>query len=208
LAAFYPILDLELAARRGHAPAELALGLADLGVGWLQLRAKRLPDREFLACADEILHRLQGRPAPQILINDRLDLALCAGAHGVHLGQDDVPLAAARSLRPAGFLLGWSTHNPEQLQAAMDSGAADYLAYGPIFPTRSKEQPDPEVGLQGLAQARAMYQGPLVAIGGITPENCPAALAAGASHIAVIAGWLDCETPLVRARQYITASAF
>lgn len=208
MSGFYPILDLELAARRGHDPAELARGLADAGVAWLQLRAKNLPAGDFLAAADRILNLLaQTSGGPRLIINDRLDIALLAGAQGAHLGQNDLPLAAAARLRPPGFHLGWSTHNAEQLSAAATLGIADYLAYGPIFATRSKLNPDPVVGLEGLTQARRLYSGPLAAIGGITPRNCGQVIRAGADMIAVIAGWLDDDTPLARAQAYLEACA-
>ena len=103
------------------------------------------------------------------IVNDRLDVALAVGADGVHLGQDDLPLAAARALVPAGFVIGVSTHDEAQARAAVDGGA-DYLGFGPCFARTSKRNPDPVVGLERLAQVSRLGA-PVVAIGGITLET-------------------------------------
>ncbi len=118
-------------------------------------------------------------------MNDRADLCLAAGFDGVHLGQDDLSPEGARKVIGTDLWLGVSTHNPEQLVQA-DQSTADYLAIGPVFSTRSKANPDPVIGLEGVRRARALTRKPLVAIGGITRENCRSVIEAGADAVAVI----------------------
>jgi len=128
-----------------------------------------------------------------LVINDRIDVALAAGADGVHLGQTDLPLAEAREVvREAargargGLWIGISTHNPEQVRAAL-AGGADYLGYGPVFATGTKANPDPVQGVDALRAAVALAgQTPVVAIGGITPERVDALYAAGAAAVCAI----------------------
>jgi thiamine-phosphate pyrophosphorylase len=105
---------------------------------------------------------------------------MLVGATGVHLGQDDLPPAAARALLGAGAVVGLSTHNLAQVEAAVAAGGIDYLAFGPIFATASKRDPDPVQGLDGLRAARARSPWPLVAIGGIDAATAGAVRAAGA----------------------------
>lgn len=118
-------------------------------------------------------------------MNDRADLAVAAGFGGVHLGQDDLSPSAARLLCPPPMLVGYSTHNPEQVAAA-DKMPVDYIAIGPVFGTASKQNPDPIIGLEGVRAARRLTARPVVAIGGITLENCKEVMAAGADAVAVI----------------------
>ncbi|MFL6284963.1 MAG: thiamine phosphate synthase, partial [Pyrinomonadaceae bacterium] len=130
-----------------------------------------------------------------LIINDRADIALALGADGVHLGQDDMPPEAARSLLGGGAVVGFSTHGVEQAIAAARL-PVDYIAVGPIFKTASKENPDPVVGLEGLRRVReAVGRLPLVAIGGVTRENVPSVLDAGADSVAVISALLNHEDP-------------
>lgn len=125
----------------------------------------------------------------KLIMNDRADLALALGFDGVHVGQDDLSPDAVRKIVGSNRWLGVSTHNPEQLRAA-DLSSADYLAIGPIFPTSSKEKPDPIVGLDGLRHARQLTRKPLVAIGGITRATAASVIEAGADSIAVISDLL------------------
>ncbi len=162
---------------------ELALG----GATFLQLREKQASSREILRLARELR-----RVLPQnvrLILNDRADLCVAAGADGVHVGQDDLPPEAARRIVGPERLVGVSTHNPEQVEAA-DRSPADYVAVGPVFSTISKENPDPVIGLNGVRRARALTQKPLVAIGGITLENCRSVIDAGADSVAVISDLL------------------
>jgi thiamine-phosphate pyrophosphorylase len=121
----------------------------------------------------------------RIIVNDRLDIALAAGADGVHLGQDDLSPAKARALVGSRFIIGYSTHSITQ---ALNPGglAADYIAIGPIFATSTKKNPDPAVGLEVIRELKPQLQAPLVAIGGITLARAPEVLAAGADSVAVI----------------------
>jgi thiamine-phosphate pyrophosphorylase len=159
--------------------AELAAGGSTL----FQLRGKQATARQLLSGARG-LKRLVGQNV-KLIMNDRADLCLAAGFDGVHLGQDDLSAEGARKVLGNGYWIGVSTHNLEQLAAA-DAGPADYLAIGPIFATATKQNPDPVVGLAGLREARKLTVKPLVAIGGITRENCKSVLDAGADSVAVI----------------------
>lgn len=118
-------------------------------------------------------------------MNDRADLCLAAGFDGVHLGQDDLSAEAARRIVGNGRLMGVSTHNDDQVAAA-DETDCDYIAIGPVFPTASKQNPDPVIGVEGVRRARALTRKPLVAIGGITRANFQQVFDAGADSVAVI----------------------
>ncbi len=133
------------------------------------------------------------------VINDRADYAALLGA-GLHVGQDDLPPASARKLIGTAPL-GFSTHNPKQFAAAL-AEPADYLAFGPVFPTRSKENPDPVTGIEIVRQLRRMTEKPLVAIGGITLERAPEVWQAGADAVAVISDLLGepCSPASIEAR--------
>jgi len=169
-------------------PASIAEAVAlagqlsvDGGACAVQLRVKRGSTRAFV----ELARALVAAVAVPFIVNDRLDVALVAGAAGVHLGQDDLPLAAARRAAP-GLLIGVSTHDPQQAAEAARAGA-DYLGFGPIFATATKENPDPVQGLEGLALAvQAAGNVPVVAIGGITPGHAAAIAATGAAAACAI----------------------
>jgi thiamine-phosphate pyrophosphorylase len=121
-----------------------------------------------------------------LIINDRPDIARLVDAAGVHLGQEDVPVAAARRVLGPDKIIGFSTHNVTQAEAAARESIADYIGFGPIYPTRSKERPDPVQGIDGLRQIRARVALPIVAIGGITAAAMSEVLAAGADAVAMI----------------------
>jgi thiamine-phosphate pyrophosphorylase len=122
-------------------------------------------------------------------MNDRADICVAMGYDGVHLGQEDLPAEGAR-LVVGERIVGVSTHNLPQVKEA-DSGPADYIAIGPVFPTTGKKNPDALVGLEGVRQARAATKKPLVAIGGITRHNAKAVIEAGADSVAVISDLLS-----------------
>jgi thiamine-phosphate pyrophosphorylase len=156
----------------------------------VQLREKHLSPREFYVEAEAAL-RVARACGLRLIINDRVDIALALHADGVHLGQDDLSPLAARSLLGQESIIGFSTHNLAQARAASRL-PVDYIAIGPIFATSSKDNPDPLVGLEGLARAReAVGQLPLVAIGGISDLNAQDVLRAGADSVAVIGALLS-----------------
>lgn len=182
----YAIVDVTSAAARGVEPIAFATALAQARPAALQLRAKDLPPREFLALLRHLVPLCRRFRIP-LIANDRADLAALAGCDIVHVGQEDMPIAQVRRLAP-GIRIGISTHNAEQLaRAVLDR--PEYIAYGPVFATASKSKADPVVGLDGLAAAAARMVGagiPLVAIGGITIARAPD-IASRASAGAVIA---------------------
>lgn len=182
---FCAIIDRSL--RPGLGLEEIAEVLAAAGVRLIQLRAKQATSQQFLAESRQLLSLLPSEAS--LIVNDRADVAALAGAAGVHLGQRDLPVAAARALLGPGKFIGLSTHNRQQIEAASEL-PLDYLALGPIFPTATKADTEPVVGLEGLRAARPLTQRPLVAIGGITAENAAAVLKAGADSVAVISDWL------------------
>ncbi len=157
--------------------------LIEGGVTLLQYRNKTGNARQMLDQARELKRRLG--TTVKLIMNDRADLCLAAGFDGVHVGQDDLSPAGARAVIGHRLWLGVSTHNPEQFAAA-DTTTANYLAIGPVFATRSKANPDPVIGLEGVRQARALTRKPLVAIGGIARHNCRSVIEAGADAVAVI----------------------
>lgn len=166
-------------------PIDLARAMLAGGARLLQLRLKGTATGDLLATAER-MRELTAAAGATFIVNDRADVARACGADGVHLGQDDLPIEAARAVLGAGPIVGFSTHNETQLAAAHARGA-DYLAFGPIFATTSKRNPDPVVGCERVRAVRALTTGPLVAIGGITAGTARAVLDAGADAIAVIA---------------------
>jgi thiamine-phosphate pyrophosphorylase len=177
--ALYAILDPSLTPE----PVAFARQLAEAGVQLIQLRDKRGSSRRIHEQARELMS-LQSSGV-RIIINDRPDIAAIAGAAGVHVGQDDLPVEDARKICQPPLWVGVSTHNLNQLREA-DATSADYIAVGPIFPTSTKENPDPVVGLDLLRAARQLTRKPLVAIGGVTVESSAEVFAAGADSVAVI----------------------
>ena len=188
-------------------PVEMAEILLDAGVKLIQYRNKNGSSRRLFETSRQIADPV--RAAGGIfIVNDRADVALLAGADGVHVGQDDLPVELARRVldapgvqakhRPG--IIGCSTHNLEQVREA-DSTSADYIAFGPVFATQSKQKPDALVGLDGLRAARKATRKPLVAIGGITLASATAVMEAGADSVALI-GDLVKDTPN-RAREFL-----
>jgi thiamine-phosphate pyrophosphorylase len=178
---FYPVLDTELLARRGLSPFHAAEAILEAGARILQFRHKGFFSRDVFMDAERVDELCRAARA-LFVVNDRTDIALLLGA-AVHLGQEDLAPADARKMMNG--IIGLSTHNETQLRAG-DREPVDYLAIGPIFTTVSKQNPDPVLGVDRLRNLRAIASKPLVAIGGITRENAPAVLDAGADSIAVI----------------------
>jgi thiamine-phosphate pyrophosphorylase len=183
----YPIVDV--ARLGGRDVAAVVDVLARGGARLIQLRAKALTDRERLAMARAAMAAARASGA-RLVVNDRADIACLVGADGLHVGQDDLSPADARAVVGPGMLLGVSTHGLAQLEAAARE-RADYVAIGPVFPTRTKDNPDSVVGLEMVRRARAIVSRPLVAIGGITRANARQVVEAGADGVAVVSDLLD-----------------
>lgn len=184
----YPIIDAELLAAHSIQLSAFARELLAAGVSMIQYRNKQGSPRQILKDAGQIRAIFQGCVATLIL-NDRADLALLSEFDGVHVGQQDMPPADARRIVGSSRMVGVSTHTLDQVIAA-NATDCDYIAYGPIFATATKANPDPVVGIKGLQAARALTHKPLVAIGGITCANCRSVVGAGADTVAVVSALL------------------
>jgi thiamine-phosphate pyrophosphorylase len=178
----YPITDARLSGLSHAAQVEkLIAGGATL----IQLREKHAPPRAFYEDAEQALAIARGHGV-KIIINDRVDIALALDADGVHLGQDDLPPSHARKILGPRAIIGFSTHSTEQALRFAHL-PIDYIAFGPIFATKTKENPDETVGLDGIKSMREPIGGfPLVAIGGINSGNVSQVIQAGAVSAAVI----------------------
>jgi thiamine-phosphate pyrophosphorylase len=183
----YPIVDVATVGAAAAVP--IVERLAGAGVRLLQLRAKGLADRALVELARGALAAAH-RGGARLIVNDRADVARIVGADGVHVGQDDLPPAEARAVVGPQAIVGVSTHTFDQaIQAAQ--APVDYVAAGPVFATRSKENPDPVVGPELIRLLHARLARPLVAIGGITRANAREVAAAGADGLAVISDLLN-----------------
>ncbi len=178
----YPILDAEAYGDHDPSPVLRALGAA--GIRIVQLRGKALPAGGFASWVSAGVRGAQGSGV-HVVVNDRADVALLAGADGVHLGQDDLSARAARRLLGRRAVIGLSTHTPAEMELARRE-PADYLAVGPVFDTATKADSAPVISLAGVREARELYRGPLIAIGGISRARIRPVLAAGADAVAVI----------------------
>ena len=176
---FYAMVDPS----GGHDPVELAELMLAAGARILQVRLKGTPGREFLLAARAIAPRCRARGAV-FIVNDRVDIAILAEADGVHLGQTDLPLAAAREIIGAKKIIGISTHDIAMAREA-EAGGADYIGFGPMYPGGLKNTAAGQ-GLANLRVIRAAVRIPIVAIGGITETSMPEVLAAGADAAAII----------------------
>jgi thiamine-phosphate pyrophosphorylase len=189
----YPITDRKLS-RLTH--AEQVAMFVDGGATLIQIRDKNLPSRELFkdaSAAVEIAHKAKA----QVLINDRVDIALMSGADGVHLGKHDLPAGAARRILGGEAIIGVSTHSLEQARAALADGNADYIAFGPIFPTSTKSNHEAVVGLEALKQVRRLISNVrLVAIGGINIGNLASVLTSGADSAAMISEFYRTESDI------------
>ena len=182
----------------GRNPVALAEALLAGGARCLQLRLKPAASRDVLEAARAI-HPLARAAGALFLVNDRPDIAMLAGADGVHLGQDDLPPAAARRALGAGHIVGVSTHDLDQVRAAVAAGA-DYIAVGPIYATTSKAGALPPRGLDLVRAARPLVPCPLVAIGGIDATTAPDVIAAGADAVAMIGALIRTPDPAAAVR--------
>jgi thiamine-phosphate pyrophosphorylase len=194
----YVILDATLL---NNSPHDCAQDLAAAGVRLLQYRDKTASARDLLATSRELVSSLNSYRA-SLVINDRPDIAVLAGAAGVHVGQEDLEPEQARAVVGDEMCIGTSTHNLEQFRRAAVT-SADYIAVGPIFPTTSKSNPDPVVGLGLIRQVRNLTEKPIVAIGGITLERAVSVIEAGADCVAVIRDIVCATKPGERTRRFL-----
>src|SRR5438093_7502022 len=185
-------------------PARLAASLIAGGARLIQIRDKGASPRELF---DEVEQITASAPADvRLIVNDRVDIARITGAAGAHVGQSDLPPVAVRSVLGPDPIVGFSTHNMEQAVEA-DKLPIDYIAVGPIFPTSTKENPDPVLGLGGLQEISKVVYKPIVAIGGIRLENATEVLKAGAHTIAVIRDLLNSADVQARTGQWVEVLA-
>ena len=197
------ILDVR-AASVGEEALDVARAFLGGDARFIQIRAKTLPSGPFLDLCDAVVALAQPYRAT-VIVNDRVDLARLSGAAGVHVGQDDLPVAAARQILGPDAIVGYSTHTIGQVEQALTLPIS-YLAVGPVFGTQTKNTGYAAVGLD-LVREAATRAGdvPIVAIGGITLETAPAVIAAGASCVAVISDLLTGGNLAARVRAFLDA---
>lgn len=200
---FYAIVDAEQLASRSL-PAVTG-ALLDAGVRLIQYRDKKSNARQLYEASAAMAEQVRWAGG-RLMVNDRADVAWASRADGVHLGQCDLPAAMARQILPAGKIIGLSTHSIAQVKEA-DGDPVDYIAFGPIFATGSKERADPVVGLASLKEARKATRKPLVAIGGITLERARSVMESGADSIAVIHALLAAPNVGEEARKFLQVLA-
>jgi thiamine-phosphate pyrophosphorylase len=200
-----PAICLVTRARGGARSAERAALLdrlaqaADAGVTLVQVRERQFDDRDLRLFVEQVIARV--RPAgTQVLVNDRTDIALAAGADGVHLKSHAAPAADVRRIVPDGFLIGRSIHSEIEAAAIEAAGGCDYLLFGTVFPSASKPAAHPVAGVEALAAVCGRVGLPVLAIGGITPERARAVAAAGAAGIAAISLFTDTGDPAAAVR--------
>jgi thiamine-phosphate pyrophosphorylase len=181
---------------RGRDLIQVALAAERAGITSLQLRLKHAAARELADLVRALVHALQ----IPVLVNDRPDVALAAGAAGVHLGPDDLSVALTRRITPAGFIIGASVGSEAEASAAVD---ADYWGIGPWRTSSTKGDAGAGLGPEGFQQLRQLAgQKPCIAIGGIVPEDVAVVLARGGSGVAVVSGILGLEDVEAAARAY------
>jgi thiamine-phosphate pyrophosphorylase len=203
------IVDEDVAARFGWTVPALARAYLSGGATFLQVRAKRAASGAYLRMCDEVV-ALGREFAALVIVNDRADIARLAGASGVHVGQQDLPPAAARALLGSGAIVGFSTHTREQVRAAL-AKPVDYIAVGPVFGSMTKATGYAAVNLEMVRDAARVVNEageretvrPIVAIGGITIERAEAVIEAGATTVAVVSDLLATGDPEGRVRAYL-----
>lgn len=185
----YIVTDRE--ASRGRSHLEMARRSLAGGADVIQLRDKTLAGRDLLSLAREMAVLVRSHQA-LFIVNDRLDIALAAGADGVHLGQDDLPVSAARAIAPPPFIIGVSVGSAHEAMEA-ESDGADYVALSPVFSTPTKQDAGPGHGLETLMAIRSAVAVPVIAIGGVGLHNVEDVIRAGADGVAVISAVLGEE---------------
>jgi thiamine-phosphate pyrophosphorylase len=200
LPSFYPVVDTAVCAARSMDPAALAAACLRGGARLIQLRHKSAGSAAFLSLARTFAALAAAHDA-WLVVNDRADIARLAGAAGVHVGQQDLPVAAVRRLLGEDAIIGLSTHGPAQVDEALGL-AVTYVAVGPIFGTTTKETGYEARGLSLIEYAAGRGK-PVVAIGGLTLDRVRATIAAGASAVAVIGDLFEGGDPEARTREYL-----
>lgn len=201
IAGFYAVLDADDEALARMLVCPVSQGGAGARVLQVRIKPTQPPPTALIMAAARMARRVTAEYGALLIVNDRLDIALAADADGVHLGQEDLPLPEARQIvqrMDLGrlFLVGVSTHSHDEIVAAV-RGGADYIGFGPVFPTATKPEPDPVQGLDRLHEAVAAAEGiPVVAIGGITPDTASAVAAAGAVAACCISAVNHAENPV------------
>ena len=193
----YLVTDRALA--RGRPLADVVRAAVAGGVTCVQLREKDASAREFAAAARELLALLRPLGVP-LIVNDRIDVALAAGADGVHVGQQDLSVADARRLGPPGWIVGVSAESVADAARAERDGA-DYVGASPVFATPTKADHAPPLGLAGLRALRAATKLPLVAIGGLHAGNARETIRAGADGLAVVSAIVAADDPRAAAAE-------
>ncbi len=178
------------------------------GARFIQIRSKHTASGHFLGICEDLVARAR-KAGALVIVNDRADIAKLSAADGVHLGQDDLDPASARSILGGSAIIGVSTHSPDQVGAAATT-EVDYIAVGPVFGTATKQTGYREVGAAFVSDAAGMLARvactkPIVAIGGITLERAPGVIRAGAAAVAVISDLLSTGNPESRVRDYLRA---
>jgi thiamine-phosphate pyrophosphorylase len=199
----YAILDIGLC--QGRAPVDILNEFLSAGVTLVQLRAKDLPSNVFFALA-QAARDFTRRAGAKLIVNDRLDIALAVRADGVHLGQEDMPLTAARKLVGDKLIIGLSTHELEQARRAEAEGA-DYIGFGPIFGTKTKTTSHSPRGLVMLREIKDAVKIPVVAIGGINEQNVAQVWQAGADSAAIISDLMGAQDLSAKTRRILHLSA-
>ena len=204
----YAIIDADFLQMSEWLFADLLL---ESGVELLQYRAKHASSRRVFEISKLLAARLSefargAARAPRLVVNDRPDIAALTLAGGVHVGQDDLGVEEARAIAGRERWVGVSTHTLEQVEAA-DKSSADYIAFGPVFPTVTKEHAGSVVGLRLLSEARARTAKPLVAIGGITLERAAETYGAGADSLAIARALIAASDPQAQARAFLKEAA-
>lgn len=191
--------------RFGRDPLALLPAALEAGVDVVQVRVKEIGDREALAVVDAAL-TVCNRYGAACIVDDRLDVALAAGAHGVHLGADDLPVARARAVAGPALLIGATVRDASSARRAVAEGAS-YLGTGPAYPTGTKQGLPSPIGVGGVKAVCAAAVVPVIAIGGVTPERIGPLLAAGVHGVAVVGAVSEAVDPGTAARRLVSALA-
>jgi thiamine-phosphate pyrophosphorylase len=198
----YPITDKKLANSTTH--FSLLRELVRGGAKLVQIRDKHTPDQELLRDLRQCVEFARKREVT-LIVNDRCDLVLSSSAMGVHLGQEDLPPKDARALLGKDKIIGLSTHSIEQVEKSAGL-SIQYIGFGPVYATGTKDSSHPPAGLRLLSRACELSVFPVVAIGGIGPEQVPEILKAGASSVAVISSLMCAENLALRMEQFLEKS--